>query len=108
MRKGEQTGACYGRGYTRVSKFIAFQIGLLKPCSIYPKKAAKGFVYSSPTPVRQDFPSIGAAEKMLYFGGAFVSVSCSYVYRHSTEAPGFFVDWSSQREERHCHIPVFW
>jgi putative transposase len=41
MRKANGTGGCYGRGLSRLSKFIAFQVGLQIPCGVYTQKRRK-------------------------------------------------------------------
>jgi len=46
MSEGEHTGGCYGRGQRRLPKFIAFEVGLIKPCCLNPRKAAVNSIFN--------------------------------------------------------------
>jgi len=55
----------------RIPKGIADIMLCLSPI------AAAGFVWASPTPFREDFPCVGAAERVSDFGRGFTPGSCS-------------------------------
>jgi len=64
MRKGKHTGGCSGRGSSRLSEFIPFQMGLQIPCCVYPLEATEGVIWGSPEILGADLPCLGSAERM--------------------------------------------